>query len=96
MNIKNYRKAMLVITFVELGESNSKMFDEIQTCNKAQELGFSQRTEFENKKFMRKWLKDHKVKLGDFKSVVDTPNQKHIKFDKNGVPIIVERKIKIC
>lgn len=89
MNIKNYKKAFLIVIYEELGQSNTKMFNEIVTMEKAKELGFEERSKEENNKFVRKWLKEHKVKMCDYKTIIDF---KEIKRDENFIPIIVEKK----
>ena len=87
-NVKTYQKMMLICMFVELGESNVKLFDEINTCEKSKELGFRDRTDVENLKFLIKYFKDHKIKVKDFRvPILDGI----LKDDKNGVLILVKR-----
>ena len=90
MNCKKdtYSKMMLICIFVELGESNAKMFDEIRNQQKLIELGFVERDFEQNKQYLRKWFKDNNVKMKDF----DLPPVRGVATcDRNGVPIIVRR-----
>ena len=84
----NVRKAILICVFVELGESNAKMFDELHTGGKSKELGFPDRSEVENAKFLRAWFKRHRLRLSDFSVITEWKN---LKRDENGVPLIVKR-----
>lgn len=83
-----YDKMLLICIFVELGESNAKMFDEIRSQNKLIELGFAERDFEQNKQYLRNWFKDNNVKMKDF----DIPFTRGVaSCDENGVPIIVRR-----
>ena len=90
MNCKKntFKKMLLICIFVELGESNAKIFDELNTHEKAFELGFNDRTEEQNQKFLRNWFKEHNLKMKDFDVL---PLRQCLDYDKNGTPIIVRR-----
>ena len=84
----NVRKAILICVYVELGESDVKMYDELNTGEMSKKLGFRDRNEVENAKFLRQWMKRHRLRLSDFSVITEWKN---LKRDENGVPLIVKR-----
>lgn len=87
----NYNKALVICMFVELGESTSKLYDELMTQNKLLDLGFNERTFEENKKFIRDWKRRLNIRLTDYVFLPKDSKGNHL-FDSNNLPIIVKKR----
>jgi len=90
MKDSQYKKLFLIYVYTHLGESNTKMFDELVRHEAKFEWEFNKHTEQENNEFLTKWKKENNIKLTEW-YCMDQGNSKG-KFDENGLPIIVERK----